>query len=310
MDETTTTPATPPAPAPAPGPGPGAAVPPPVPAEPAQATLPFDAALDDPIPFALTARARRVIAPESLPRLTLLDEAASADPEDPADTRPARARALRHAGVDVDQIAEELDVDELVVRAWVDDITPVRSAERRLRSVPGGPRTEPEQRARAEARRRRAEEAFASTRSAAARAAEDRVAGDPAFVSGLGLVTGVADVNAHGVVLTTRDLAIARAALRWLTATVEVEPARVRVLLRLAPQVAADVTVHAWHRATGLPKERFTTARWRQAPTAEAVEAMVRISDPRVAGALAGWRDALLGSFETGDGDGDVEHAW
>ncbi|MBW3657494.1 MAG: hypothetical protein KY457_02575 [Actinobacteria bacterium] len=298
MDETTTTPTTA---------GPPAA--PPVAPSPAQETLPFDAALDDPIPFALTARARRVIAPDSLPRLTLLDEPATAEPEDPADTRPARARALRHAGVDVDQIADELDVDELVVRAWVDDITPVRSAERRLRSVPGGPRPEAQQRARVEARRRRAEEAFSATRDAAARAAADRIAGDPAFVSGLGLVTGVADVTPHGIVVTTRDLAIARAALRWLTSTVEIEPDRVRVLLRLAPQVAADVTVHAWHRATGLAKERFTTARWRQAPTADAVEAMVRIADPRVAGALAGWRDALLGSFDTGAGE-DVEHAW
>lgn len=319
MDETTT---------PAPPTGTGE-----LPVAPAQATLPFEAALDDPIPFALTARARRAIAPHSLPPLTLLDEpvgsedvgsedagaaeplalddAVPAEPDDPADTRPARARALRHAGVDIDQIADELEVDELVVRAWVDDITPVRSARRRLRSVPAGtaptPSPAPEQRARVEARRRRAEEAFETTRAAAQRAARDRIAGDPAFVSGLGLVTGVAEVTPHGIVLTTRDLAVARAAVRWLTATVEVEPSRVRALLRLAPQVAADVTIQAWQQATGLPRERFTTARWRQAPTADAVEAMVRIGDPRVAGALAGWRDALLGSFDEEDG---LEHAW
>lgn len=320
MDETTTTP--PPA-------GPARV-------EAAQDTLPFDAVLDDPIPFTLTARARRAIAPGTLPQLTLLDvdraaaptdgdddaavdatvedvpadPAADAptDPDDPADTRPARARALRHAGVDVDQIAAELVVDELVVRAWVDDISPVRSAGRRLRSVPAGPSPAPEQRARAEARRRRVEEAFEATRTAARRAATDRVARDPAFVSGLGLVSGVAEVSPHGIVVTTRDLAVARAAIRWLTATVEIEPARVRALLRLAPQVAADVTVHTWQAATGLPEERFTTARWRQAPTAEAVEAMIRIADPRVAGAVAGWRDALLGSFEDA-GDG-LEHAW
>lgn len=327
MDDTTTTPPPPAGPS-------DAAV-----ETPAQATLPFDAALDDPIPFRLTARARRAIAPDSLPQLTLLDEpdpadaradapdpddvgeaddvepltfedAVAAEPEDPADTRPARARALRHAGVDVDQIADELEVDELVVRAWVDDITPVRSAARRLRSVPAGASSAADQRARVEARRRRAEQAFEATRSSARHAAADRIAGDPAFVSGLGLVAGVADVTPRGIVLTTRDLAVARAAVRWLTATVEVDAARVRILLRLAPQVAADVTVHAWHAATGLPKERFTTARWRQAPTADAVEAMVRISDPRVAGALAGWRDALLGSLDAaGAGDG-LEHAW
>ncbi len=305
---------------------------------PEQAMLPFDASLDEPIPFALTARARRVIAPGTLPELTLLSDddlpagtdgaddapvagsdpgaqqasfhdVLPADPDDPFDTRQARARALRHAGVDVDQIAGELDVDPLLVRAWVDDITPVRSASRRLRAVPGQPTSSQEQRRRQAARQRRAEQAFEATREAARRAATDRIAADPAFVSGLGLVSGLAEVSPGAVVLTTRDLAVGRAALRWLTATVEVDTSRVRVLLRLAPQVAADLARHAWHEATGLPVERISHTRWGQAPTAESVEAMVRIADPRVAGALAGWRDALLGSFDH-DHDGGADVAW
>lgn len=283
-----------------------------------QATLPFDAALDEPIAFTLTARARRAIAPDTLPELTVLsDEAAGPDADgggdaeqtslteilptqldDPHDTRTARARALRHAGVDVDQIADELDIDPLAVRVWVDDITPVRSASRRLHAVDGRAAPTRAQRARHAARRRRADEAFAVVRSTARRAARDRVAADPGFVSGLGLVSGVAELSPQAVVLTTRDVAVGRAAMRWLAGTLDIDLARVRVLLRLAPQVAADVARHAWHDATGLPTERITHTRWRQAPTAASVEAMIRIADPQVAGALAGWRDALLGSFD------------
>lgn len=291
---------------------------------PEQATLPFDASLDEPIPFTLTARARRVVAPESLPELTLLTEDdPQADPgaeqasfhdvvpselDDPHDTRGARARALRHAGVDVAQIADELDVDPLVVRAWVDDISPVASAARRLQAVPGRPTPTREQRARQAARHRRVEEAFETTRATARRAATERIASDPGFVSGLGLVSGVAEVSPQAVVITTRDRAVARAAVRWLADTVDLEPTRVRVVLRLAPQVAGDLAVHAWHEATGLSAERISFTRWRSAPSSEAVEAMIRIADPRVAGALAGWRDALLGSF--GDRDGGADVAW
>lgn len=298
---------------------------------PIQYALPFD--LDEPIPYTLTARARRAIAPESLPELTLhntadlpdltlaLDDDASravegsddgtdqrafedlvpTDLDDPHDTRPSRARALRHAGVAIDQIADELDVDELVVRAWVDGVTPVRSARRRLRAVAGEHTGSPASQERVEARRRRAAEAFEAARSQARDAARDRVAADPGFVSGLGLLTGVATFSPHAVVLTTRDEAVARACLRWLTSTVEIEPTRFRVILRLAPQVAADRAVAAWRDATDVPDERIGHTRWRQAPDADAVEAMIRIADPRCAGTLAGWKDALLGSFDPDD---------
>lgn len=310
----------------------GPPVPPPPTAE--QTRLPFGTAPDEPIPYRLTARARRAVAPETLPGLSVLSEPEGADdqhapigehgepdgrsddgdrvaleevvpdePDDPGDTRAARARALRHAGIEIDQIADELDVDALLVRAWVDDITPVHSARRRLRSVPARPR-----RQEAEQRQVRARASFETTRRSARRAARDRISADPGFVSGLGVVAGVAEIGPDGIVLTTRDLAVARAALRWLGGTVDLEQARLRLLLRLAPQVAADRAVDEWARSTGVPTERIRHTRWRAAPTADAVEAMVRIADPGVAGAVAGWRDALLGSFD-GGGD-DLDLAW
>ncbi|MDX1619915.1 MAG: hypothetical protein R3320_02920, partial [Nitriliruptorales bacterium] len=106
-----------------------------------QAVLPLD--LDAPIPFELTARARRAVAPASLPALEVVDEV-SARPlpddlqDDPADTRPARARALRRAGMSVAGIASELGVESPAVTAWIDDLEPVASARRRLRAVDGG----------------------------------------------------------------------------------------------------------------------------------------------------------------------------
>ncbi|MFP4312286.1 MAG: hypothetical protein ACLFS9_09965, partial [Nitriliruptoraceae bacterium] len=73
---------------------------------------------DQPIGFALTARARRVVAPDSLPELSVVPAVAEPVEEDPDDTRPARARALRRAGVPVARIAAQLDIDPLLVTAW------------------------------------------------------------------------------------------------------------------------------------------------------------------------------------------------
>ena len=295
-----------------------------------QVRLPFDLPDDAPIPFALTARARRAVAPASLPPLTVLPDADGPVPEepgsaqtgteqpdagevdgaqarfedavdddldDPHDTRPSRARALRRAGVSFDDIAVEVGVDPLVVRAWVDDVAPVHSARRRLRPVAAGGGDARAQRAVEQAGRRERDDAFARTRGDARAAARDRVRQDASFTSGLGLIAGIAETGPHAMVLTTRDLQVASAGLRWLAATVDLVPERVRVILRIAPQAAADRLVHDWAAALDLPRERFRTTRWRHAPDADTVEAMVRIADPRVAGAVAGWRDALLGSF-------------
>ena len=290
-----------------------------------QERLPLDLSDDQPIPFALTARARRAVAPASLPKLTVLDapepgadvddgdggatgdrdaagqpaleEAVDDDLDDPHDTRPSRARALRRAGVSFDDIAAELEVDTLVVRAWVDDVAPVHSARRRLRPVAAGGPGHPG-RTTDEGRRRQREDAYERTRRDAHAAARDRVRQDASFTAGLGLLVGVAETSPHAIVVTTRDREVAGAALRWLSATVDLADDRVRVILRIAPQAAADRVVHEWSDALEVDRERIRTTRWRHAPDEDTVEAMVRVADPRVAGAVAGWRDALLASLD------------
>lgn len=284
----------------------GRAAAPPDRPQPVQETLPF--AADDPIPFALTARARRVVAPDSLPSLRVLGapdrrpqdralhDVAPVDLDDPHDTRPSRARALRRAGVDLADIARELDVDDLVVRAWVDEVTPVRSARRRLRAVEQGSDTASRERsARRVVEQRRAEERFERVRREACDAAGERL-GDATFSTGLGLVAGILDVGPHAAVVTVRRRALGGAVVRWLTGVAGVPPQRMRVLLRIAPQAPADVAAHAWAQTLGLPAERISYTRWRAAPDAEAEEATIRIADADASARLAGWRDALLRS--------------
>jgi hypothetical protein len=93
-----------------------------------QPSLPFDGVADAPIPYSLTARARRTVAPDDLPALRVIsDPPAPTTPADAgaaqqldderSDTRPARARALARAGTPLPAIAQQLDVDELLVEA-------------------------------------------------------------------------------------------------------------------------------------------------------------------------------------------------
>lgn len=284
--------------------------------EPVQETLPFSP--DGPVPFTLTARARRAVAPGSLPSLRVvagpggtgqaraLHDVAPVDLDDPHDTRPSRARALRRAGVALDEIARELEVDDLVVRAWVDEVEPVHSARRRLRAVrrPDVAAGD-EGRTRQLVERKEAADRFREQRAVARAGAVERLE-DPRFATGLALVAGLLDTGPHAASVALRRRSVAAAVVRWLVATAEVDPRRIRVLLRIAPQAPADVAAHAWAEALQLPADQVSYTRWRAAPDAEAQEATIRIADPAVAARLAGWQDALLGAVAGGGPDDDT----
>lgn len=261
-----------------------------------QGTLPLETAADEPIGFALTARARRAVAPDSLPALEVLPERdGGADPDEPGplviepgDTRPARARALRRAGTPLDRIARELDVDELMVRAWCGDIgasrrrrlavveRPAEPAAPDTVDVPATPDTD-------------------AIRASARDDARERLDGPTvAFVGGLGMTLARTEISPHAALVTVSDQPVAAATVRWLLDHAGVDPRRLRVVLRLAPELAADVSVHAWASALEMEPERVVHTRWRAAPTPDAVEAMIRVADPAAAARLAGWRDALL----------------
>lgn len=249
-----------------------------------QDALPFDADADRPIPYALTARARRVVAPGSLPALRIVGPDDGPALDEVSDTRPARARALRRAGRPIAEIAERLDVDDLLVRAWVGDVPgPV--------AVPSPGET---------ARPAEQEpEAFVTARDEAASGPVGAIAAAPGSAAVLGLVVGLAELTPHAATLVVHDPAIGRAALTWLRSVTSLEAGRLTVVLRVADGVAADEARHAWTEALGVRPSQVRVARWRGAPTRDAVEALVRIADPTVAGRLTGWRERLLGSVTT-----------
>jgi len=259
---------------------------------PPTAPLPFDDEADRPIGFALTARARRTVAPAALPELSVV---AGADEQDPADTRPARARALRRAGADVADIARQLGVDELLVRAWADDVTTRPSGRRgsaaaraaAVLAAPAGPTgsdqapgaTDP----RLSAVRR---DAVADGHRRLSRAAD--------FAAGVGLMAGFATLDRHAISFQTERPELAARACAWLTEHAGIEPGDVRVVLRLGRAVAGDVARHRWASALGIGTEQIAFTRWRHATDDEALEALVRIADAEVAARVAGWCEALL----------------
>jgi hypothetical protein len=256
---------------------------------PAQQALPFDDEADRPVPYALTVRARREVAPHALPDLEVVrpdavrprahEPAEEGALEEPGDTRPARARALRRAGVGVAKISQQLQADELAVRAWLGDLAggPTPDAAVVALPVPAGRGPDP-----------------AVLRARAQEHASARLDADPGFAAGLGLFVGVGQLDAHGVGLRTTDPRLAAMVVSWLVQHAEVARDRVRVVLRLGDRVAGDLARHEWSRQLGVPLERVTHTRWRGGTDPAAVEALVRVTDERLAATLAGWGDALL----------------
>lgn len=275
--------------------------------------LPFDDEADRPVAFALTARAKRVVAPEELPDLSVVRDRGSPSgtggvpsddwptATDPSDTRPSRARALRRAGLATAAIAGQLGVDPLLVRAWVGaapvGAAPVGAAPAPASNVPVDGRSDPsvtDPVADDATERAEQETSFHLARAAAGEEARDRLRHDPGFAAGLGLLTSIAEVDLHAVTATTSDQDVAAAVLRWLDEQVAIDPGRVRVVLRVGPRGSGDLVRHRWAARLGIDRDRIALARWREAPDREAVQALVRVADPGVAATVAGWRDALL----------------
>jgi hypothetical protein len=255
-----------------------------------QQPLPFDDESEHPVPYALTTRARREVAPEAVPDLAVVRRpGVAADTgtetpgslDEPGDTRSSRARALRRAGMPVSAIARTLDVDELTVRAWLGDLAG--------RSVPGRVGTLPGMAASPSPGSLTFERARAHARATAA----DRLEQDPSFAAGLGLLAGIADVDEHSVGVSTDDPRVAATLVGWLLRYTDATPGRIRVVLRLAPTAAADLARHRWAEAMGLGIEQVAHTRSR-AEVEGREQALVRLADPEVAGTVTGWSQALL----------------
>jgi len=251
-----------------------------------------------PVPFALTARARRVVAPHSVPDLSVVgrpvpdpamrsgdpadpgDPADLGAPADPSDPRPARARALFRAGHGVAAIADRLGTTAQDTAAWVEDVDRSRGVRhlRQMRPVPT-----------------QDSPPIAWVTGHAAGLAADQRWSDPAFTQGAGLLVALADVSSWAAVLCSHDLDVLVRALDWLRAEVDVDDRSVRVHVRVAPGAAADVLVAEVAQRLGLEPAQVTRGRWSQASPTASAEVRVRIPQPGIAGRIAAWRERVLG---------------
>jgi hypothetical protein len=135
---------------------------------------------------------------------------------------------------------------------------------------------------------------FDGAHARAARRATKRLADDADLLTGLGLLVGMARVDRHAITLVAEDPMLATGALRWLVRHAQADRRRVRVVLRIAPAAAADIARHRWAWDLQLPVGQVVAARRFDGASPDAVQALVRIADPAVAGTFSAWRDALL----------------
>lgn len=248
---------------------------------------------DEPIAYELTARARRVVAPETLPDLSVVPRPTGssqpdggADEPDPFDTRPVRARALRRSGRTLEDVADILGVELALARRWCGEVRPPRRRRRPGTVVLSAVLSD--------------DAALGSAADAAyARFLEAYGSGDAVWTARAALVVGTSvTTTGYAAVLDLRDVDVAAAALAFLRDETPLDTSRVRVTLRVGAEVPVDVASHGWATALDLPHARVTGHR-SDGPR-EDVEASVRISVPEVAAAIEGWRRALVGDLGNG----------
>ncbi len=294
----------------------------------------FDELSDQPVPYVLTARARRVVAPDSLPPLAVLSGGEEPAEDEVGEALAEAADAALDAPIDLvpvgplpvatssgtppaileDSAAEAEEDDDL------DD--PRRARARALRRAGSSldriatelgleegriaawtddvaPAPSAVRRERA-AERHVAEElpvAFVSGR-AAARAAWAR---GTAVSSGAAMVAGLAEVTPFAVRLRG-EVGVVAGVLQWLRDAVVVTPHTVSAQVAAAPGRAMDRVAHEVAARLQVELDRVRARPWAEAPDADAVEVTVRIADPHLAGTVAGWREALLRSL-VGEGE-------
>ena len=265
---------------------------------------------DRPIGFALTTRARRAVAPSSLPPLSVVGDRAGARGdqlgedgalEEPGDTRPARARALRRAGVPVVEIARQLRTDTLTVAAWVGEVAPRGHLGGLARPADAGALTatqhpDPVAVGPAECPGTTEDDLVAHhlARAAAGEAARQRLQEDPVFALGVGILASLAEIDQHAITVSAGAPELVARALDVLAGEQPAVRERARVIVRVGRDVAGDLIRHRTAAALGLEPVQVTWTRWRGAGRSDAVQLLARIADPELAATVGGWVDSAL----------------
>lgn len=248
--------------------------------------LPFDDEGDRPVPFLLTAAARRALDPADVPVLRVVPAAATAAAASPApapvptgpdpdDLRPAQARALRRSGMRPATIAAAMAVEPATVEVWTADVVTARR-----RPAAGG------------SARRAGAARVARDRGGPARvaAAGRRLAGkESAVAAGLAVALARIDEDGGAVTLSDERPDLVAAAFGAVRAEVALAADAVRVAARCGPALAGDRVRADLAARLDLRPDRIVVGRWHGAPAADAVEVSVRIADRRAVRTVDAW---------------------
>ena len=288
----------------------------PTPLDPGQPNL-FDPddAWDEPVPFQLTPRGRRLVDPD-VPDLRLVAPTSAGEDGAPTgegggegaggglvdDARVdrelrelngpahARVRALQRAGTPPADIADRMDLDPLTLAVFQATDPAVASSpiaagttvarDSRTATVDPHPGASPPG---GEGRRRGVDGAWRIERGSRG----DRDA------KALSVLATVGEVDTAGIVVTTNRIAVAALVAAWAREDRGVVPGAIRVVLRVADVATGDLVGRAWADRLRLGRDRVTTVPWRAAPGPRDVQAVVRVTDRAlaadVAAAIASW---------------------
>jgi hypothetical protein len=223
-------------------------------AQPLELPLPFDDGSDDAVPFVLTAAAHReVLGRDAPPLVAVPREIPTESPgraardtttveDDAADTRRAQARALLHSGMPVGTIAAALAVEVALVERWTGDLVDELARRRRRNG-------------------RRAHGTSQATVVTATDPADAAVATADRQRLVPGIAFAVGDVDGDTVTLVHDRLEPVALVLDELRSLGSMPVERMRVAVRLAPDLPADRTRAAIALRLGVDPATITVGR-------------------------------------------------
>jgi hypothetical protein len=233
--------------------------------------LPFDDESEAPVPFVLTAAAQRGVLGRPLPPLHVVPVVA-----DGADTRRVQARALVRSGMPVPTVAAALDVAVATVAGWTEDLED-ELARRRRRALRQG--------------------ATGRARIGDLPVTLDRVPVDAGEMERLlpGLAFAIAEPDEHGVTLLHDRVGPVAVLLDALRDRLPDLGERMRVALRVGPDLAADRVRAEVACRLGVDAQRIVVGRGGDGggPMLDSrIEIRIDVRDAAAALLVRGWRRA------------------
>jgi hypothetical protein len=258
--------------------------------------LPFDDGSDEAVPYVLTAAAHREVLGRDVPPLVVVPRPAPASSsvggvavpvsveDGTSDARRAQARALLHSGMPVATIAAALGVEVGLVERWTADLVDELARRRRRTGRRGHGAAAPPSAVSAAVPAHAPADALAD---ASADAPVERSQRERLLP---GLAFAVTEVDGDTVILAHDRLEPVALVLDALRALGDVPTARMRVAVRLAPDLPADRTRAAVAARLGVDAATLTVGR--SGPGVHrGMELRVDLRDAACAAQVRAWRD-------------------